>query len=331
MAARDLEGNAVTGSRTASPTGVSALGGRAVSDAGPAKGALGGALNERGRSPWWWIRTLSPLTWICLGVLAAFVLCGVFADVIAPHDPTANDLRARLQAPVFSADGSAEHLLGTDQLGRDLLSRVIHGARVSLAIGFLGMCIGAVVGVLSGLVAGFVRGLVDEAMMLLVDAVIALPFLIIALSIISVFGTSLVILIVVAALSGWASYTRVARGLVLGAREQQYVLASRALGAAPGRLLFRHILPNIVAPLIVLATFQLTSIILLEASLSFLGFGMQPPTASWGLMVSEGREYLNTAWWIGVFPGLALMCITISVSLAGDWLRDVLDPSLRAR
>jgi peptide/nickel transport system permease protein len=135
----------------------------------------------------------------------------------------------------------------------------------------------------------------------------------------------------VAALSGWASYTRVARGLVLGAREQPYVVASRALGARPRRLLFRHILPNIVAPLIVLASFQLTSIILLEASLSFLGFGMQPPTASWGSMVSEGREYLNTAWWIGVFPGVALMLITISVSLSGDWLRDVLDPSLRAR
>lgn len=286
---------------------------------------------ERSRSRWWWIRTLSPLTAACLAILVAFVLCGVLADVIAPHDPIANDLRARLQPPAFREGGSTSHLLGTDQLGRDVLSRVIHGARVSLAIGFLGMLIGALIGTLSGLIAGFVRGLVDEGMMLLVDAVIALPFLIIALSIISVFGTSLAILVVVAAFSGWASYTRVTRGLVLGAREQPYVLASRALGAPPSRLVFKHILPNILAPLIVLATFQLTSIILLEASLSFLGFGMQPPTPSWGQMVSEGREYLNTAWWIGVFPGVALMFITISVSLSGDWLRDVLDPSLRAR
>ncbi len=305
---------------------------RALGDASTARRALGEAAAENhGRSRWWWLRTLSPLTVTCLAILIAFVLCGVFADLLAPYDPTANDLRARLQAPAFSEGGSTAHLLGTDQLGRDLLSRVIHGARVSLTISFLGMLLGALVGVLSGLVAGFVRGLVDDGLMLLVDVIIALPFLVIALSIISVFGTGLTILVVVAAFSGWASYTRVARGLVLGAREEQYVLASRALGAGPGRLIFRHILPNIVAPLIVLATFQLTSIILLEASLSFLGFGIQPPTASWGLMVSEGREYLNTAWWIGVFPGIALMFITISVSLAGDWLRDVLDPSLRSR
>lgn len=279
----------------------------------------------------WWVRTLSPLTLACLVILIAAIACGLAAGIVAPADPTANDLRARLQPPAFSEGGSAEHLLGTDQLGRDLLSRVIYGARVSLAIGIFGMLLGALVGTLSGLVAGFARGILDEIIMLLVDAVIALPFLIIALAVIAVFGSSLTILIFVAAFSGWASYTRVARGLVLGAREQQYVLASRALGAGPGRLLFRHIMPNIVAPLIVLASFELTSIILLEASLSFLGFGVQPPTPSWGQMVSEGREYLNTAWWIGVFPGVALMLITVSVSLAGDWLRDVLDPALRAR
>jgi peptide/nickel transport system permease protein len=322
----------VTGRPAASSPTPGTIGARAIGDAVPSIGKLGGFAQEyQGRSHWWWLRTLSPLTVTCLTILTAFILCGILADVIAPYDPTANDLRARLQAPAFSEGGTSDHLLGTDQLGRDLLSRIIHGARVSLAIGFLGMLLGALVGVLSGLIAGFVRGLVDETLMLLVDVVIALPFLIIALSIISVFGTSLAILIIVAAFSGWASYTRVARGLVLGAREQPYVLASRALGARPRRLLFRHILPNIVAPLIVLASFQLTSIILLEASLSFLGFGMQPPTASWGQMVSEGREYLNTAWWIGVFPGVALMLITISVSLSGDWLRDVLDPSLRLR
>ena len=321
----------MSGGGTASTTtGTIASG--AVDRTSPQRGTLSGFEQaDRRRSQWWWVRTLSPLTAGCLVILAAFVLCAALAGVIAPHDPVANDLRARLQPPAFREGGSTSHLLGTDQLGRDVLSRVIYGARVSLAIGFLGMLIGAVIGILSGLIAGFVRGLVDEGMMLLVDAVIALPFLIIALSIISVFGTSLAILVVVAAFSGWASYTRVTRGLVLGAREQQYVLASRALGAKPGRIVFKHILPNILAPLIVLATFQLTSIVLLEASLSFLGFGMQPPTPSWGQMVSEGREYLNTAWWIGVFPGIALMFITISVSLSGDWLRDVLDPSLRSR
>lgn len=282
---------------------------------------------ERSRPDW--LRTLSPLTIACLLILVGFVLSAVFAGVIAPHDPVANDLRARLLPPAWAEGGSMTHLLGTDQLGRDLLSRVIYGTRISLAIGVLGMLLGAAIGTLCGLVAGFVRGVLDETMMFLVDAVIAVPFLIVALSMIAVFGSGLAVLIVVAAFSGWASYTRVSRGLVLAARENQYVVASRALGAGPGRLLLRHILPNISAPLIVLATFQLTSIILLEASLSFLGFGIQPPTPSWGQMVSEGREYLNTAWWIGVFPGLMLMVMTVSVSLAGDWLRDVLDPSLR--
>lgn len=282
------------------------------------------------RSHWWWLRTLSPLIGACLAILAVFVLCAVFAGFVAPHDPTTNDLRNRLQPPFWAKGGSTTHLLGTDQLGRDVLSRIIYGARVSLAVGVLGMLLGAIIGIFSGLFAGFVRGAVDETMMFMVDAVIAVPFLIVALSMIAVFGTSLAILVVVAAFSGWASYTRVARGLVLGSREQQYVEASKAVGAMPGRLLLRHILPNIATPLIVLATFQLTSIILLEASLSFLGFGIQPPTPSWGFMVSEGREYLNTAWWIGVFPGVVLMTITISVSLTGDWLRDVLDPTLRS-
>jgi len=324
----------VIGGRTAtSPVrGSGALKAPASARVAPAAEGLGTFGREAPRrSRWWWVRTLSPLTCACLVILFAAIGGGLAADFVAPYDPTANDLRARLQAPAWSAGGSSEHLLGTDQLGRDLLSRIIHGARVSLAIGVFGMLLGAAVGSLSGLVAGFARGVLDEVIMLLVDVVIALPFLIIALAVIAVFGASLTILIVVAALSGWASYTRVARGLVLGAREQQYVLASRALGAGPGRLLFRHIMPNIVGPLVVLASFELTSIILLEASLSFLGFGVQPPTPSWGQMVSEGREYLNTAWWIGVFPGLALMLVTVSVSLVGDWLRDVLDPALRPR
>jgi len=282
------------------------------------------------RSRWWLVRTISPLVWVCLAILAVFIVCGVFANLVAPHDPAQNDLRARLQPPAFANGGSTEHLLGTDQLGRDLLSRLIYGARVSLAIGFLGMLFGAAFGALCGLVSGFARGVVDEAFMFLVDAWVALPFLIIALSVVAMLGSSLTVLILLAALAGWASYTRVTRGLALAAREQQYVVAARAAGARPARLLLRHILPNIGAPLIVLATFELTGIILLEASLSFLGFGVQPPTPAWGYMVSEGRQYLHTAWWVGVFPGVAIMLVTVAVSLAGDWLRDVLDPTLRS-
>ena len=295
----------------------------------------GGALSafERAkpaRSCWWWVRTISPIVWACLVMLTLLVICGVFAGLIAPHDPAQNDLRARLQPPAFSEGGSTVHLLGTDQLGRDLLSRLIYGARVSLAIGFLGMLFGAAFGSLCGLVSGFTRGIVDEAFMFLVDAWVALPFLIVALSLVAMLGSSLTVLILLAALAGWASYTRVTRGLALAAREQQYVVAARAAGAGPGRLLLRHILPNIAAPLIVLATMELTGIILLEASLSFLGFGIQPPTPAWGYMVSEGRQYLHTAWWVGVFPGVAIMLLTIAVSLSGDWLRDVLDPILRS-
>lgn len=286
--------------------------------------------SQRGRSRWQWVGTISPLVWFFLVVLAGFVIAAIFADVIAPYDPTQNNLIGRLQPPAFASGGSRDHLLGTDQLGRDLLSRLIHGARVSLAIAFLGTLLGAAFGAICGLSAGFLRGRLDEAMMLLVDAFIALPFLIIALSVVAMLGSSMRVLTLLAALAGWASYTRVTRGLTLRAREEQYVLAARAIGVGAPRLILRHVLPNVLAPLIVLTTFELTGIILLEASLSFLGFGIQPPTAAWGLMVSEGREYLHSAWWVGVFPGFVIMLVAIAVSLAGDWLRDVLDPTLRS-
>lgn len=272
-----------------------------------------------------------PLVLVFLVVLGAFVGGALFADQIAPDDPMRNDLLGRLQPPAFLPGGSPDHLLGTDQLGRDVLSRIIHGGRVSLAIASLGTLGGAAFGTLCGLASGFARGRLDEAMMLLVDAYVALPFLIVALALIAVLGSSLRVLILLAALAGWASYTRVSRGLALRARQEQYVLAARALGAGPLRLVLRHILPNVVAPLVVLATFELTAIILLEASLSFLGFGVQPPTPAWGLMVSEGREFLHTAWWVGLFPGLVIMLVAVAVSSTGDWLRDVLDPTLRAR
>lgn len=290
---------------------------------------LGQAHRERSR--WGWVKTISPLVWFFIGVLATFVLAAIFADIIAPHDPTDDNLVARLRPPAFADGGSSDYLLGTDQLGRDLLSRIIHGARVSLAIAFLGTLLGAAFGALCGLSSGFLRGRLDEAMMLLVDAFIALPFLIIALSVVAMLGSSMRVLTLLAALAGWASYTRVTRGLTLRAREEQYVLAARSIGVGPLRLILRHVLPNVLAPLIVLTTFELTGIILLEASLSFLGFGIQPPTPAWGLMVSEGREYLHSAWWVGVFPGFVIMLVAVSVSLTGDWLRDVLDPTLRSR
>jgi peptide/nickel transport system permease protein len=265
----------------------------------------------------------------CMVVLAFFMACAIFAGPLAPHDPVENNLRDRLKPPIWAADADPSYILGTDALGRDVLSRLIYGARVSLAIGFIGTLIGLVIGSASGLLSGFIGGLIDEVIMFLVDAYVALPFLIVALTVVSVLGSSLTVLVIVAGFSGWAGYTRLSRGQVLSVREQPYVVAARSIGTPARLIMIRHVLPNIAAPLVVFATFGMTSVILLESSLSFLGLGIQPPTASWGAMLGDGRGYLNTAWWIGIFPGVAIMLLTMSISLMGDWLRDVLDPTLR--
>ena len=267
----------------------------------------------------------------CMLALVLIVAAAVAAPLLAPADPARQDLMARLSPPVGFDGGSAEHILGTDQLGRDVLARVLYGARVSIGMGLIGMLISLLLGTSIGLVAGFSRGIADDLLMFMVDVQLALPFIVIALTAIAIFGTSLQVLVIVVGLAGWESYARLARAMVIGARESQYVTAAWSLGAGRTRIVLCHILPNIVAPLIVLATFQLTGIILLESTLSFLGLGVQPPTPSWGSMIGEGRDYLNTAWWIAVVPGAAIIVTTMSVSLLGDWMRDVLDPTLRGR
>ncbi len=274
------------------------------------------------------IRSIPILIRLCLVVLVIIGVAALFAPAVAPHDPARQDLRARLQPPL-GFGGSFSHPFGTDQLGRDILSRVIYGARISLGIGVLGMVIGLTIGTTIGLVSGYNRGIADDLAMFLVDVQLALPVIIIALIAIAVFGTSLTVLILVLGIAYWESYARVTRSLTLSSSQSQYVLAAQALGATRSRILGKHILPNVIAPLIVLATFLLTLLILLETTLSFLGLGVQPPTASWGRMMSEGRSYLNTAWWLAVAPGVAIILTTMSISLIGDWLRDALDPSLR--
>lgn len=276
------------------------------------------------------LRTMPILIAVCFGVLGLLVIAAVAAPVVSPADPTRQDLIARLQAPV-GFGGSMDHPLGTDALGRDVLSRVVHGARVSLGIGLVGTLIGMTIGTTIGMLSGYLRGIVDEAFMFLVDVQLALPFLVIALGAIAIYGTSLTVLILVVGFAGWEAYARITRGMVLSARNSQYVLAAEAIGARRHRIMVRHVLPNVMAPIIVWATFQMTGIILLETTLSFLGIGVQPPTPSWGSMIGEGREHLNTAWWIAVVPGVAIMLATMTVSLIGDWLRDVLDPTLRGR
>jgi peptide/nickel transport system permease protein len=261
--------------------------------------------------------------------VAALMLVAAAAPWLAPHDPVRQSLRARLAAPTLEgADGRA-HPLGTDHLGRDVLSRAIYGARVSLVVGFAAVLVGGLVGATLGIIAGYRGGWVDTAIMTVADAQLAFPFILLAIGIIAVLGPSFPTLIVVIGLSGWPGYARVLRAQVLVLRSREFVDAIHALGGSVLRIVGRHIVPNVLSSLVVIGTLELARSIVLEATLSFLGLGIQPPTPSWGGMVQEGREYLDSAWWISTFPGLVLMLTSVAVSRTGDWLRDLLDPTLR--
>jgi peptide/nickel transport system permease protein len=263
------------------------------------------------------------------GFVLLLALVAAAAPWLAPQDPTRQSLRARLHAPTLEASDGRAHLLGTDHLGRDVLSRLIHGAQVSLLVGFAAVVVGGLVGAGLGLLAGFRGGWVDGAIMTVADAQLAFPFILLAIGIIAVLGPSFPTLIVVVGLSGWVSYARVLRAQVLSLRSREFVDAIHALGGSVPRIVVRHILPNVLSTLVVIATLELARAIVLEATLSFLGLGIQPPTPSWGGMIHEGREYLDTAWWISTFPGIVLMLTSLVVSRTGDWLRDLLDPTLR--
>jgi peptide/nickel transport system permease protein len=268
-----------------------------------------------------------------LGAAGAFVaflaVVALGAPLLAPHNPERGSLRARLRAPTLEAPDGRAHLLGTDHLGRDVLSRMVFGTRVSLTIGFAAVAVGGAVGGLLGLLAGFRGGWLDEVVMTVADAQLAFPFILLAIGIIAVLGPSFPNLIIVVGLSGWVTYARVLRSQVLSLRQRDFVSAILGLGGSVPRVLVRHILPNVASTFMVIATLELARAIVLEATLSFLGLGIQPPTPSWGGMIHEGREYLDSAWWISVCPGLVLMLTSLVVSRTGDWLRDVLDPTLR--
>jgi peptide/nickel transport system permease protein len=259
----------------------------------------------------------------------ALAVMAVAAPWLAPQDPLRQSLRARLVGPTSQAADGKAHLLGTDHLGRDVLSRVIWGARVSLLVGFAAVLIGGVLGASLGILAGYRGGFTDSVIMTITDAQLAFPFILLAIGIIAVLGPSFPTLIVVIGLSGWVGYARVLRSQVLVLRSREFVDAIQALGGSVARVIVRHILPNVLSSLVVVATLELARAIVLEATLSFLGLGIQPPTPSWGVMVQEGREYLDSAWWISTFPGLILMLTSLAVSRTGDWLRDLLDPTLR--
>lgn len=263
------------------------------------------------------------------GIITLVVVIAVGAPLITHQSPAGLDIKNRLLPPAWAAGGSAEHVLGTDQLGRDLLSRLAYGARVSLLVGVSAVAVSGVVGVTLGLVAGYYGGLVDDVIMRLADFELAFPFILLAIAILAVLGPGLSKVILVLGLTGWAQYCRLTRAQVLGLRETEFVEAARTIGASTPRILVRHILPNAMAPVIVIASFSVAGVIIAEASLSFLGLGIPPSVPSWGGMLSEGRTYIERAWWLVTFPGLALMLTVLSINVLGDAVRDTFDPRLR--
>lgn len=259
----------------------------------------------------------------------ATIYCALFAPWVAPRDPFEQDLDRRLLPPFFIAGGSMANPLGTDQIGRDVLSRIIYGARISLPVGLAATLLGGVVGVLLGAVAGYFRGRADRVLTRIMDIQLSFPFLLFAISVIALSGPSLRILVVVLAIGSWVGYGRIVRGMALSLREREFVQAAQALGASPMRIVVREVLPNVLPTALVVATLELGRAIILEATLSFLGLGVQPPTPTWGTSLSDAREYIQVAWWTATFPGLAIMLVVLSVNLLGDALRDLLDPRLR--
>jgi peptide/nickel transport system permease protein len=266
-----------------------------------------------------------------VGVVILIVMVGaaLLAPFIAPYDPETTDLRARNTPPAWESGGSTAHLLGTDPVGRDMLSRMIYGARVSLFVAFTVTVLATIIGVTFGMLAGYYGGVIDEALMRIADLFLVFPFILLAITVIAVLGSGLRNMLIVLVVTGWVQHARLVRGQVLGLRSVQYVDASRVSGARNVRLIVRHILPNIVASVIVLATMQLAFVLLTEAALNFLGLGVDPSTPTWGSMISQGRTYIYNAWWVITFPGIAILLTVLAVNLLGDWLRDTLDPTLR--
>jgi len=262
---------------------------------------------------------------IVLGVAGA----AVFAAWTAPRDPTVQEITKRLKPPGWRAEDGRLALLGTDHLGRDILSRLIFGARISLVIGFSAVALAGTLGTLLGLIAGYRGGRVDDFCMRLTDTMLAMPFILLALAVIAVLGPSLKNIIIVLGVTSWVSYARVVRAEVLSLRTREFISAAQALGSGSWRITFRHLLPNVLTPAIVIASLEVARMVILESALSFLGLGIPPPAPTWGGMLADGRAYLSTAWWLATFPGLCIMLTVLGINLLGDWLRDVLDPRLQ--
>ena len=281
-----------------------------------------------------WVRVMTRLVrrrtaLFGLIVVLAVLVAAVFASFVSPFDPLAQDIGQRLKEPGWQDAQGRVHPLGTDHLGRDILSRIIHGSRIALSVGLAAVAISGVLGMAVGLVSGYFGGRVDDFFMRLADIQLAFPFILLAIAVIGVLGPSLRNIIIVIGVSSWVVYARVVRGEVLSIREREFVQAAVALGSRDYRVLVRHVLPNAFTPWLVVATLDMARVIVIESALSFLGLGVQPPTPTWGGMLADGRVYLSTAWWLATFPGLAILVTVLGINLLGDGLRDTLDPRLK--
>ena len=277
----------------------------------------------------WWRQNSNFAVNLSVVVIIIIVLMCAFADALSPHEPNAIDLHSRLVPPAWEGEaGSWSHPLGTDRIGRDVLSRTLHGGRVSLAIGVVASIAGLLVGTALGLISGYRRGCYDHLIMYFIDVQLSLPFILLAIALALILGSSLIVLIGIAALSAWPFYARVVRGNVLSLRRREFTIAAQALGASPFHIIRVHLLPNVLSPVLVIATLSLARIILLESGLSFLGIGVPATIPSWGNMIDEGRGNLNNAAWIALAPSMFLMLLTMAVGTLGDWLRDITDVTI---
>lgn len=265
-----------------------------------------------------------PVFWLSAAALGLILLAAVFAERLSPYGPNEQDILKRLQPP-----GIPGHVLGTDEVGRDILSRLIHGARISLLIGVIAVGVSCPLGVLVGLVAGYAGRRTDDVLMHVTDIQLAIPTILLAIAVVAVLGPGLPNVIITLSVTGWTLYARLVRGQTMAVKTRDFVQAARANGAGDARIVLRHVLPNVFSPVIVVAVFAVANMIVLEATLSFLGLGVEPSVVTWGRMLNGGRLYLNTAWWLTAFPGLAIFVTVLAVNLLGDHLRDWLDPRLR--
>lgn len=276
-------------------------------------------------------------------IMLVIAVAAITAPFIAPHDPIQGDLAASRVCPAFTtcpnlggsfarttaSVGTMKYPLGTDSNGRDVFSRILYAGQISLVVGVTAVVIGGTVGVVAGLVSGYYGGWIDSLIMRIADVQLAFPFILLAIAIVAVLGGGLFNVVLVLGIGSWVPYARIVRGQVFSAKTQEYVLAARTIGAQDATVLYRHILPNVLTPAIIIATFGVAAAIIGEATLSFLGVGIQPPTPTWGNMLADGRAYVGSAWWLATFPGVAIMLTVLSINVIGDWLRDYLDPRLR--